>query len=357
MSYTSEETKAIADAAPKFILHSYREMLRAPASRWMVKGLLPDKGVGALYGPSMCGKTFLMMDLVHSVGRGEDWAGFKVPMLRPVVYCALEAGAGIGKRLKALHVAKGEPSITQDPAMHVLVDRFELTAPDNVKSLGDIIVQQCGLGALVVIDTLNRSAPGIDENSAQGIGEVIDGAQALAAQVGGMVLLVHHTGKDASKGMRGSSALLAALDVAVEVLADGDLRTFRVTKSKDGEAGLTRAFSLQSVEVGLDDDGDPVTSCVVKWEQDAGRPSKEPGGIRQSSVLRALKDAFREAPEQHEGKPMLLVPAARAFATAALKTQRCLRPAERAKAALESLVKGGHIRQHGVRDEEFYTLA
>lgn len=356
MSYTSEESEAIAGATPQFVLHSYREMLTAHPAKWMVKGLIPDEGVGVLYGASGSGKTFLVLDLALSIGRGEAWAGFKVPRARPVVYCALEAGAGINKRLKAAHVACGESADAQGPNLQVLLQGFDLTDLDNVKALGDVIVQQCGTGVLVVIDTLNRAAPGVDENSSQGVGMVIDGAQALAAQVGGLVLLVHHSGKDASKGMRGSSALHAGVDLAIEVAADGALRTLKVAKNKDGEAGQQRTFSLQSVEVGVDDDGDPITSCVVKFEQGSGRSLKDPSGKNQAPVMQALKEAFQTAPQQHEGVPMLTHADAVKVATTALKELNCDRPGERARDALKGLA-GVHLRQLGSALKVFYTLA
>ena len=356
MSSTPEELEAIAAAAPQFVLHSYREMLTARPAKWMVKGLIPDEGVGVLYGASGSGKTFLVLDLALNVATGEDWTGFKVPRPRPVVYCAVEAGAGINKRLKAAHLARGVSEVTQGPNLHVLLVPFDLTDNASVKALGDVILQRCGKGVLIVIDTLNRAAPGIDENSSQGIGLVLKGAQDLAAQVGGLVLLVHHSGKDASKGMRGSSALHAGVDLAIAVEANGALRTLKVVKNKDGEAGQTRAFSLQSVEVGVDDDKDPITSCVVKFEQGPGRTLKDPSGKNQAPVLQALKEAFQRSTELYEGVPMLTHAEAVVVATAALKELNCDRPAERAKDSLKGLV-GVHLLQGGSALKVFYTLA
>lgn len=356
MNSTPAENEALAGVGPQFVLHSYREMLTARPAKWMAKGLIPDEGVGVLFGASGSGKTFLVLNLALSIARGVDFAGFKVPRPRPVVYCAVEAGAGINKRLKAAHIASDEPAGTQDPNLHVLLVPFDLTDNASVKALGDVIVQRCGTGVLVVIDTLNRAAPGIDENSSQGIGMVLKGAQDLAAQVGGLVLLIHHSGKDSSKGMRGSSALHAGVDVAIEVVADGALRTLKVAKNKDGEAGQQRAFSLQSVEVGVDDDLDPITSCVVKFEQGSGRSLKDPSGKNQAPVLQALKDEFQRSTQQHEGVPTLTHAEAVAVATAALKELNCDRPAERAKDALKGLV-GVHLRQCGSALKVFYTLA
>jgi len=96
----------------------------------------------------------------------------------------------------------------------------------------------------------------------------------LQSAVGGLVMLVHHTGKDATKGMRGHSSLIAALDAAIEVSRNGDQRSWQVAKSKDGEDGAAHPFKLEVMELGIDADGDPVTSCVIK--ADSSSPIKKP---------------------------------------------------------------------------------
>jgi hypothetical protein len=92
-------------------------------------------------------------------------------------------------------------------------------------------------GGVLCLDTLNRAAPGMDENDSKSMGEAIGAAKAIQAELGGLVLLVHHTGKDATKGLRGHSSLHAALDAAIEVTRTDDRREWKVAKSKDGEDG------------------------------------------------------------------------------------------------------------------------
>ncbi|MFO1380569.1 MAG: AAA family ATPase [Chitinivorax sp.] len=109
---------------------------------------------------------------------------------------------------------------------------------------------------MVCIDTLNRAAPGADKNSSQDMGLIIEAAKALQMALGGLVLLVHHTGKDAGKGLRGHSSLFAALDAAIEVSRDGDNRAWAVAKSKDGQDGNEHPFRLEVVELGEDGDSE-----------------------------------------------------------------------------------------------------
>lgn len=118
-------------------------------------------------------------------------------------------------------------------------------------------------GGVLVIDTLNRAAPGADENDAAAMGAIIAGLKALQTELGGLVLAVHHTGKDATKGLRGHSSLHAALDAALEVTRTEDMREWRTAKAKDGSDDQGHPFRLEVVELGTDEDGEPITSCAI----------------------------------------------------------------------------------------------
>ena len=115
---------------------------------------------------------------------------------------------------------------------------FSLLVAGDVQGLAESIAAAGAVGGVVCIDTLNRAAPGADENSSQDMGLIIEAAKALQMALGGLVLLVHHTGKDAGKGLRGHSSLFAALDAAIEVSRDGDSRAWAVAKT--GRTGRQR---------------------------------------------------------------------------------------------------------------------
>ena len=160
-------------------------------------------------------------------------------------------------------------------------------------------------GGVLCLDTLNRAAPGMDENDSKSMGEVITAAKAIQAELGGLVLLVHHTGKDATKGMRGHSSLHAALDAAIEVCRDGDRREWKMHKSKDGEDGEAHPFRLDVVELGIDDEGEPLTSCVVVPEESAGdsvRRVLPPKSGNQRIIWDALGGLFLEEGKRTGGK-------------------------------------------------------
>ena len=143
---------------------------------------------------------------------------------------------------------------------------FNLLKTDYVAALTKAIQEADCPGAVIVIDTLNRATPGADENSSEDMGLAIEGAKVLQKKVGGLVMLIHHTGKDTTRGMRGHSSLFAALDSAIEVVRTGDQRSWKVAKSKDGEDGKEVPFELEVIHLGIEIDGDDmssITSCVI----------------------------------------------------------------------------------------------
>ncbi|SIQ11291.1 Primase C terminal 2 (PriCT-2) [Aromatoleum tolulyticum] len=268
-----------------------------PALPWCVKGILPAVGLGALFGPSGSGKTFLGYDLSEALERGDDWFGHKVAAPTPVTYVVQEGAAGMPKRVRANHARNGTgataPAIVDAP--------FSLLDVRDWPDLASAIRNAGRAGGVVFIDTLNAAAPGADENSAEAMGRILAAVRALQAEVGGLVMLIHHPGKDVSKGMRGHSSLFAALDVVIEVTREGDQRTWRVAKSKDGQDGTAHPFRLVTVNLGTDADGDPVTSCIVESDD---RPMLPRPSAKLTRAQRIAMQALREAaktPEQLAG--------------------------------------------------------
>jgi hypothetical protein len=133
---------------------------------------------------------------------------------------------------------------------------------DVTELVKSIIV--AGSGDIIVLDTLAQMAPG-NENSSEDMGLALRHCRTIRDATGSMVILVHHSGKDQSKGARGWSGLRGASDVELEVTYEkGDpVRVLRTSKQKDGRDDLSWAFRLHEVLVGIDDDGDELSSMVV----------------------------------------------------------------------------------------------
>jgi hypothetical protein len=172
-------------------------------------------------------------------------------------------------------------------------------------------------GSVVVIDTLAQAALGLDENTSEGMGRIVSGAKRIRQATGGLVLLVHHSGKDQTKGGRGHSSLKGALDIELGVFRDESTleRSWQITKNKDGEDSSAYSFDLRVVQVGVNTDGDPIKSCVVVPGEAVtptgpgkkGRPNEadaavslylvaQPAGVRKSQVVAALAGKVSRSP-------------------------------------------------------------
>jgi len=279
----------------RFRLLTPDELAALPPVRWRVRGVLPLEGIAAVFGPSGSGKSFLVLSLLASVANGAEWFGCRV-VRAPVLYIALEGEAGIAQRMKAHEAKHGRMAEGF---------RFMLQSLDirNATDRADLVqaVRAAGWnGGVLCLDTLNRAAPGMDENDSKSMGEAIGAAKAIQAELGGLVLLVHHTGKDASRGLRGHSSLHAALDAAIEVTRTDDRREWKIAKSKDGEDGEAHPFRLDVAEIGEDEDGEPVTSCAVVPDESAGgamRRGLPPKSGNQRIIWDALGDVLKASPQ------------------------------------------------------------
>lgn len=273
-----------AEARSFTAIPDYQFMERAPLL-WHVKGVLPKAELVVVYGQSGSGKSFFVFDVVAAIATGEPWQGRKTSKAR-VVYVLAEGANGFLNRLKAYATTRSGCL----PGIRIIADAPNLLAEDHFHLASAI--DASGGADLIVIDTLAASSPGADENAAKDMGRVIEHCKQLSKSTGATVLLIHHSGKDGSKGARGWSGLRAAADAEVEVSKNGDHRTATITKMKDGEDGTKFAFKLVPVGIGVDDDGEPVTSCVV--ESLAVVPPAIKKAPRPGTVGRTLLDAIRD---------------------------------------------------------------
>ena len=263
---------------PKFTPVHAAQFAEERATSWLIKGVLPA-ALGApvlavMYGASGSGKSFQATDMAIAIARGIPWRGHRVTKGRVVYVCAEGAG-GYRKRLKAY--AKHHNIALEDIDVFVIAAAPNLLEADDVSALIRAI-HPLGPVVLVVIDTLAQATAGGNENSGEDMGRAIGHCRTISEVLNCTVLLVHHSGKDDTKGARGHSSLKAAADTEFEVVRTEERRAMRLSKQKDGEDSLDMGFELKVINLGEDPDGDPVTSCVVEHNEDtvaAVRAAKE----------------------------------------------------------------------------------
>jgi hypothetical protein len=191
----------------------------------------------------------------------------------------------------------------RDPVPFYLLDvPVDLVADRNM--LIQAIKAQLGeeKPAAVVIDTLNRALVG-DENRSDDMAKFIRAADIVRAAFDCLVVIIHHCGVAGSRP-RGHTSLAGADDaqIAIERNTDGNI-AIKVEHMKDGDATAPMGARLERVELGNDDDGDPITSCVIV-------PADATAALKLSKVNRFAFDLLQslittegEPPPKDSGLP------------------------------------------------------
>ncbi len=227
---------------------SIDELEALPPPKWLIPGVLTEGSLAAIYGAPESGKSFLAVDMSMAIAGGIEWHGRGVER-GAVLYIAAEGAPGLGKRVRAWKQDRRAQGRAFD--FRLMRDEINFAAEKDgtVRAFVKAVTDELGPLKLVVIDTLNQTAAGADENSAKDMGRYIASMKRLRDATGAAVVVVHHSGKDTSRGMRGSTALLGAMDTTVEVDRDKDGRaiTMRVQKQKDAEREGPMRFNLEKM--------------------------------------------------------------------------------------------------------------
>jgi hypothetical protein len=246
---------------PRFKLIHFDDIEVNTEAAYLVKGLIPRGGMTVVWGPPKCGKTFFVSDLALHIALGWEYRGRRVKQGR-VVYLVLEGSRGFKARIAAFKIKYME-TYSGPPVPFYVIDVPVKLAADH-RHLIDAIKAQLGddLPALVVIDTLNRALSGSESSDAD-MGAFVQAADTIRADMNCAVIVVHHCGWETSR-MRGFSGLPGALDAELGVTRNEAKEiTTEVLRMKDGPEGDILHSKLEPVDLGDDEDGDPITACVI----------------------------------------------------------------------------------------------
>ncbi len=290
---------------------SLNELSQMPPPVPLVDGLLFKNTLVNLFGPPATFKSFVALGIGLSIAHQATWQGRKTEP-GAVLYIAGEGASGIRKRANAWRtryeiVDNGEPF-------------FVLPQAINMRSVEEIdaIVEAANAKlkappVMVVIDTLARSFGGGEENSGQDMMDFVAGCDRMRdAFKGCAILVVHHAGKDTTKGARGHSSLYGAVDTEFEVkrVQGTDVVTLTNTKQKDSEEAAV--IQLKAISVVLPGQGplhlEDETSLVLEASTDAV-PIREqqPRGKHSRVIYQTLKELMGElGEERYVGNQMTL---------------------------------------------------
>jgi len=257
-----------ASTMPGYRFVTFDEMeIDPPAKQWLIKGIIARGETSAWIAPPGAMKSALLAEAAICVGAGLNWHGHRNKGAAGVVYFAIERADLVKRRLRAHRQRLG---LAGTP-IAVSSDTIDLTHPEAFKKVIDTIgtaktILGAGVG-LVIIDTFAKliAAAGGDENSAKDQGAVFANVQRVKNATGVHVALIGHTGKDESRGARGSNALLGDVDVMVTIGGD-EIKSVTVTKANDAPEGPLFSFKSEVHDFGVDEDGDPITVNIVSSE-------------------------------------------------------------------------------------------
>lgn len=221
------------------------ELDELPPMKWLIQGILPSGGLGALYGDPGAGKTFISLDWAYSIATGHQWWGHPVDK-GEVVYVVGEGYPGMRDRSASWKSSRNLTSFEKTGiAFHGRAIR--LLDPYDCEQFVKSIEFLGTVPKMIVIDTLARNAVGLDENSAKDMGQVVSSCDILREAFGCSVLLLHHATKSAEHGpsLRGSGALKAAVDTVAFVSQSRDgIVTLKCEKQKDAAKFPVKHFKM-----------------------------------------------------------------------------------------------------------------
>ena len=303
---------------------SERHKPQTSTHEWLIKNVLTRGEQAMLVGASQSGKSFLAIDLAFAIARGEPWFGSRVRK-GLVIYQAGESAKGV--RDKRIPAYERHHRLQDDVSLPFVL----LTLPIDLYGSdadADALIEECRHWAevypdvrleLLVIDTFSAATPGADENGSKDVSGIRRRCKKLELALGCTVLLVHHKNAAGTKA-RGHTSMFAdvenVLDVALVEHVEGKthvplkdvngrkVREVVVAKLKDGEDGRRWRFVLPSVTLGVDEDGDDVTSCVID-APDMGVVEREPAGDRPAAAKKLPAQLYnylisvRDALDEH----------------------------------------------------------
>ncbi len=292
-SVSDSVAKVPATIERKIKVKTLGELRATPPPSFMIADYIIDNSFGVVFGQPATFKSFLVLDWALCIAHGIDWND-RPTRQGVVVYLAMEGQAGIAVRAEAWHREhqlsdEGIPFYAVTTPIGMAMEN----APD-VLQLKDAIEDTLGGVSpdLIVVDTLARSmsGSGADENSATDMGYFVRSADLLREWFECTVLAVHHSGKDTDRGLRGSSALLGAVDTSIAIKRQTGTQCIEISNPKQKDVQEAEPLWLEAREVRFIKDAFAQEQSSLVLDV-TGAPKKERGLSKdQQLAMRVLQE-------------------------------------------------------------------
>ena len=219
-----------------FETFTLRAVTKKIKQEWLIEGFIPDKSTTVIYGPPASYKTFVALDIGLHITNMKTWHTNQTHKTGIVIYLVGEGVYGLNKRISAWHEYYNlelNTAFITIPFSHVVIHLDE-TIAFLKETIRNIENKYNSVVKLIIIDTLSRAMIALEENSAKDTAYIMHKLELLKKEFDSGLLIIHHSGKDITKGMRGSSALLAAVDVSIQIDARMNNLKLEIMKIKDG---------------------------------------------------------------------------------------------------------------------------
>jgi AAA domain len=318
--------RQVAEAREKFKATSDAKGRPLPESQWfgekplelppaLIRGVFPRTGVATIGGQSGGGKSFhaihLGLCLIPNCQQTSYIDKYRIKRHGGVLYLVLEGKTAFPMRLHAAynHMMKKQmefgddkwkipfcwntysPSLFGEGPDALL----KIVARDAAKMQRDFRVEMVAF----MLDTMGLAAVYKREDDAAQVQKVVSDLGRMSDETGALAINIDHYGKDQGAGLRGSSAKRAGADTVLACLVDRDKddkptnHRIAFEKIRDGEEGREVPYRLKQVDVGVNEDGERETTCVIEWEINRPSPKKK-GAPKKRKTDATLARAIEE---------------------------------------------------------------
>jgi hypothetical protein len=245
------EYAADAPGTAPYHLLSIADVLNQPRPDPLIEDFYSLNSTGIKYAPGGVGKTVLLLDQMAHVALGRAWEGHAVHAGHVVYVCA-EGQAFLPERLQALLLKLG---VREIPRLHILPVRLQLLEARTVAGLIATFAHELPEQPVwVAFDTVSRTSGGADEDNASDMRDYLDAMDRIRDATGAFVDAIHHSGKDESRGARGSSVLRDNPDTVILLSQTDGTTMMKCDKQRGGSAHFA-PFAFRVKALALDEDG------------------------------------------------------------------------------------------------------
>ena len=262
---------------------------------YVVDRLIQKGSINFIYGPPGAAKSSIVIDLVCSLQENGCWANRKTKYCI-TSYFAYEDPHGVEDRLTISSIIKAYRKEGLVENLSLFEEPPDIFNPKTIKAL-KLDTKQRGADCdfVLVIDTLDAATPGMNENDGKEIGKFLDILRKIR-NVGYTIIVIHHTGKDVRKGMRGHNSHEALADSIFFVEKRQNSNVVKMTKTKDrnGPGGEKFLFEIHAGAI-EDDPSEQIPYLEFKDDSESSTSAEKPTA-REVKVLNIAEELIETDP-------------------------------------------------------------